>query len=175
MELTYKICIFGDARVGKTSLVKRFTTNRFDQNTKSTLGAAIHVKYFNMKNKRIQIQIWDFGGEDQFRFLLPSYAMGAFGGIFMFDITRPSTLSHYDDWVSVFKSGLPENRKDIPILLVGGKSDLENNRACKKEDINILLNSSYFFDYMECSAKIDENVNKVFESLITEIMNSYYK
>jgi len=173
VEIAYKICVFGDARVGKTSLVKRFTTHRFDQNTKSTLGAAIHVKYFNTENKIIQIQIWDFGGEDQFRFLLPSYAMGAFGGIFMFDITRPSTLSHYDDWVSVFKSGLPENRKDVPILIVGGKSDLENNRACQEEEINDLRKTKFFFDYIECSSKIDENVNKVFKTLIGEIMNRF--
>jgi small GTP-binding protein len=170
--LTYKICIFGESGVGKTSLVQRFVTNQFDHNTKPTLGAAIHVKHFEMDRKIILLQIWDFGGEDRFRFLLPSYAKGAFGGIFMYDISRKETLENYEEWVSVFQSGLPENRNDIPILLVGGKSDLEHHRECTEEDISPVYKSEYFFDIIECSAKIGENVDYVFKTLINEIMKN---
>jgi len=175
VELAYKICIFGESGVGKTSLVRRFITKKFDEDTKSTLGAAIHIKHLEMERFKLILQIWDFGGEDKFRFLLPSYAVGAFGGIFMYDITRKNTLKKYEDWVSVFKSGLSDERNKIPVLLVGGKSDLENYRECKEEDINAIYDSHYFFDKVECSAKIDEKVEYVFKKLINEIFRRFGK
>jgi len=173
VELAYKICIFGESGVGKTSLVRRFITKKFDEDTKSTLGAAIHIKHLEMERFKVLLQIWDFGGEDKFRFLLPSYAVGSFGGIFMYDITRKNTLKKYEDWVSVFKSGLSDERNKIPILLIGGKSDLENYRGCKQEDINAIYDSNYFFDKVECSAKIDEKVEYVFKKLINEIFRRF--
>lgn len=173
MDLTYKICVFGESKVGKTSLIERFTTNRFFQNTKPTLGASIHVKHLEFDKKKIIVQIWDFGGEERFRFLLPSYAAGAFGGIYMFDITRKETLENFDEWIKVFKSGLSEDKKEIPILLVGGKSDLENERACEEEDIQLVYNSGHFFDMVEGSAKIDENVDKIFRLMLDEIIKRF--
>ncbi len=172
-ELAYKICLFGESGVGKTSLVRRFITKKFDEDTKSTLGAAIHIKNLEMDRFKLKLQIWDFGGEDKFRFLLPAYAAGSFGGIFMYDITRKNTLKKYDDWVSVFKKSLSDERDKIPILLVGGKSDLKNIRECKDEHINAVYNSNYFFDKVECSSKIDENVEFVFKKLIDEIFRRF--
>ncbi|TFF92512.1 MAG: GTP-binding protein [Promethearchaeota archaeon] len=173
VELAYKICIFGESGVGKTSLVRRFITKKFDEDTKSTLGAAIHIKNLEMERFKLKLQIWDFGGEDKFRFLLPSYAVGAFGGIFMYDITRKNTLKKYKEWVNVFKSAVSDDRNKIPILLVGGKSDLKNRRECKEEDINIIIDSNYFFDKVECSSKIDEKVEFVFKKLINEIFRRF--
>ena len=68
-EFTYKLCIFGEKGVGKTCLVLRYLTGLFGTDTKSTLGAAIYVKYLTIENRKIIIQIWDFGGEQQFHFL----------------------------------------------------------------------------------------------------------
>ena len=140
-------------------------------NIKSTLGAAIHVKYLKIQDKTILIQIWDFGGEDKYRFLLPSYAYGSFGAIFMYDITNKDTLEVFKDWISVFKSGLRDDKLDVPILLIGAKLDLENERTCFREDIEKVIQSGLFFDVIECSAKTGRNIDKVFEVLINEIMN----
>lgn len=135
--------------------------------TKPTLGAAIHVKYIEFQDKIILLQIWDFGGEDKYRFLLPAYAYGTFGAVFMYDITKKDSLTRFEEWVSVFKSGL---KNDVPILLVGGKRDLINNRVYFEENIEKILKSDLFFNAIECSAKTGENINKVFEILLEEIM-----
>ena len=127
-DLAYKICLFGDKQVGKSSLVNRFMTDRFDFDLKPTLGAAIFVKTLELYGKLIKLQIWDFGGEERFYFLLKSYVLGSFGGIFMFDITNAHSLNEIYNWISIFRDSLDYNFKEAPILLVGGKLDLENQR-----------------------------------------------
>lgn len=134
------------------------------------MGAAIHVKYIERDSKTILLQIWDFGGEDKYRFLLPSYAYGTFGAIFMYDITKIETLANFREWISVFKSGLKTDNNEIPILLVGGKLDLESNRNCSENDINSLLNTGLFFDKIECSSMTNKNINKVFVLMLDKVI-----
>ena len=163
----YKICIFGEGGVGKTSLTKRYLTGLFDDATKMTMGASIFVKYVDLQGKRIALQLWDFGGEEQYRFLLPVYAHGSAAAIFMYDITRYVTLQKADNWVSIFKEGLDD--KDIPILLVGAKLDLESNRGTPKSDSEVFSKDHGFFNYIECSAKTGENIEEIFQLIINEI------
>ncbi|MFX1277026.1 MAG: Rab family GTPase [Promethearchaeota archaeon] len=170
-DATYKIAIFGESTVGKTTLTQRYLTGIFKIDPQLTMGAEIFIKYINVKEKRVVLQIWDFGGEERFRFLLPTYASGSSGGIFMFDITRPSSLSSIEGWLEVFNSGLQENIKDIPILLVGGKSDLSTQREISRDLAMKQINAYNLFDYVECSSKTGENVELIFEILVNEIMN----
>jgi len=172
-DLAYKICLFGDKQVGKTSLVNRFVTDRFDFDLKPTLGAAIYVKNLELNNKAIKLQIWDFGGEDKFRFLLKSYVYGSFGGIFMFDVTNAHSLNNIYDWLSVFRDSLDYNFKEAPILLVGGKADLKNQRFFFSDDMKSYLASLKLFDYIECSSRTGDNVKFVFETIVSKIMETF--
>ena len=172
-DLAYKICLFGDKQVGKTSLVNRFVADRFDFDLKPTLGAAIYVKTLELNKKVIKLQIWDFGGEDRFRFLLKSYAYGSFGGIFMFDITNVHSLNKINEWLSIFRESLYYKFKEAPILLVGGKSDLEHRRIFSSDDIKSYLTSLKLFNYIECSSKTGENINFVFETIVSKIIETF--
>ncbi len=172
-DLAYKICLFGDKQVGKTSLVNRFITDRFNFDLKPTLGAAIYVKTLELNNKSIKLQIWDFGGEEKFHFLLKSYAFGSFGGIFMFDVTNAHSLNNIYDWLSIFRDSLDYNFKNAPILLVGGKSDLKNQQIFSSDDIKDFLPSLKLFDYIECSSKTGENVDLVFGTIVSKIMKTF--
>jgi len=168
-DFTFKICIFGESGVGKTTLTRRFITGNFESDIKSTLGAALHIKFLEIDKKRIVLQIWDFGGEDKFKFLLPAYSRGSFGGIFMCDITNKESLKKIPEWISVFKEGLDEDEKDNPILMVGGKLDLNNRRAININDANILAKKLNLLGYAECSAKTGEKVDEIFQSLVSLI------
>ncbi len=110
-ELAYKICIFGETRVGKTTLVRRYLTGYFEEDIKLTMGAEILVKFLTAADKRIVLQIWDFGGESMFNFLLPMYSKGSSGGIFMFDLTREETLDRIELWIDTFKEGISLEKK----------------------------------------------------------------
>lgn len=167
IELTYKICVFGDTGVGKTSLVDRYLTESFHENIQATLGASIHIKFIAVRNGKVTLQIWDFGGHKNFRFLIPSYALGSSGAVFMFDITNFKSLGNLDEWLSEFRkvSGT------TPILLVGGKSDLEEQRDCEKETALRFMKSNQFFNYIECSSKTGDNIDSIFRSILSEILN----
>ena len=169
-DATYKIAIFGEANVGKTTLTQKYLTGIFKMDTQLTMGAEIFIKYLEINNKKIVLQIWDFGGEERFRFLLPTYANGSFGGIFMFDLSRKTSLDTMEGWLEVFTEGLDEKKKDIPILLVGGKLDLSNKEDSIHKEALKQVKEHKLFDYIECSSKTGENVELIFDKIVREIM-----
>lgn len=169
---SFKVCIFGDAGVGKTSLTYRYINNRFDHDTKLTLGVDIMAKDIEINEYRIKLQIWDFGGEERFRIFLPVYARGSSGGIFMFDTTRKTSLDMMGDWIAIFKKDLTKEEREIPILAVGGKKDLANERAVDLENAKDLVSSFKVYDVIECSAKTGENVNLIFQSITDRMLEN---
>jgi len=165
----FKICIFGDGGVGKTTLVNRYLTGVFQEHYKITIGADFFVKRINVNGATVTLQIWDFAGEDRFRFILPSYIVGSSGCIFMFDITRYSSIRNLTDWMEVFYKGSKKYNKEIPIIMVGGKLDLDQKRSVMTNQATEFAEKHKFSHYIECSSKTGENVNDIFES-ITKIM-----
>ena len=167
----YKICIFGDGGVGKTTLINRYVTGIFTNDTEMTIGVGFHVKKIDIEGKTVSLQIWDFAGEDRFRFLLPAYVKGAVGGIFMFDITRYASLKNIKGWSEVIDECTDAGERPLPIVLVGSKFDMGYKRAIDTEYGHDIYNSSeLFIDYIECSSKTDHNVEHIFQTLAKEIM-----
>ena len=134
------------------------------------MGANIFIKDLEINDKEILLQIWDFGGEEQFRFLLPAYSHGSACGIFMFDLSRYSTIKNVEEWINIFKEGLEEKEQKIPLLMVGSKLDLIEERVVSKEEALELAKKNGCFNYIECSSKTGENVEKVFEIIVIEIL-----
>jgi small GTP-binding protein len=174
-DATFKLCIFGDGGVGKTSLTKRYLTNSFDIDTKMTLGASIFVNYIEIEDKRIALQIWDFGGEEDFRFLLPAYAQGTSAGILMFDLTRLITYNILEEFVNFFRDGLSVDRKDIPIFLVGGKMDLADKRSIERKEALQVVEKFNLYTYIECSAKTGKNVPELFDQVASVVLERQKK
>ena len=168
----YKVCIFGDGGVGKTTLIGRYLTGVFQSNSEITIGVDFHIKKLEILGKRVTLQIWDFAGESRFRFLLPSYVLGASGGIFMYDITRYSSLKNFQDWLSIIKQGYRGPIKQIPIIMVGSKLDLEHKRAVSRDDAYELAKENGLFGYIECSSKDGQNVEEVFAEIGRLMMNN---
>ena len=130
----FKICIFGDGGVGKTTLTHRFLHGVFKEDYRLTIGMDFYLKKIEIDGKLISLQIWDFAGEEKFRFLLPSAVMGANGSIFIYDITRYLTFKNLDDWLSVFNETIKKEGLIVPIILIGSKIDLDEDRSVPKEE-----------------------------------------
>jgi len=169
-DATFKIIIFGDAGCGKTTLTQRFLTNLFVSDQTMTIGVDFEVKSLSVDEQRVKLQIWDFGGEERFRFLLPTYVRGARGGLFLYDITNYSSIAHIDDWLSVIRKEI--RAEDIfPIIVVGGKADLVENREVSSADGIKIAKSRNVNGFIETSSKTGENVEKSFEALTSLMLN----
>ena len=171
-DVTYKLCIFGNGGVGKTTLVRRFLSGMFEVDTKMTIGLDIAMKNLIIEGKKILLQIWDFAGEERFRFILPGYAAGASAGIFMYDITKVNSINNIDEWLEVFYQGSIDNQKKPPILLIGGKLDLEQKRAVYLEDARKISSSRKLYGPIECSSKTGEKVEQIFTFMAHLIMRN---
>ena len=166
VDVMFKLCIFGDGGVGKTTLLGRYLTGIFKSDQTITIGVDFHVKKLRVNGKNVLLQIWDFAGESRFRFLLPSYVLGASGGIFMYDITRYSSLKNFLEWVNIFKNGfIGDKDKPLPVIMVGGKLDLGFKRAVPSKEAFDLAKSHKLHGYIECSAKDGRNIEDIFEEI----------
>ncbi|MHA1522706.1 MAG: Rab family GTPase [Promethearchaeota archaeon] len=161
VDLTFKLLMLGSASTGKTSLSDRFITGIFNPDIKLTVGVEFYVKTLNIGGKMIKLQIWDLGGEERFRFLLPTYSLGSSGALFLYDITRPDTLENISDWTNIVR----EKNGDIPIVLAGNKIDLVDDRKVSAEQAEEIAKQFDMVDFMELSAKVGTNVELIFELL----------
>ncbi|MBY9020084.1 MAG: GTP-binding protein [Candidatus Lokiarchaeota archaeon] len=169
-DATFKIIIFGDAGCGKTTLTTRFLTNLFVSDQTMTIGVDFEVKSLSVDEQNVKLQIWDFGGEERFRFLLPTYVRGARGGLFLYDITNFSSIAHIDDWLSVIRKEI--RAEDIfPIIVVGGKADLVESREVSSAEGIKIAKSRNVNGFIETSSKTGENVEKTFEALTKLMLN----
>ena len=127
-----------------------------------TIGADFSVKNVILDNKPVTLRIWDFAGEKRFRVLLPAFAKGAHGGIFMFDLTRYSSIKDLEDWLSIFEYFVSSTEAKIPIVMVGGKSDLVDKRSIDANEALEISKSYKFQSYFECSSKSGDKVEEIF-------------
>ncbi len=164
-EFFFKLLLIGDGAVGKTALAKRYLTGLFNASTKITIGADFYSHNLDIEGNHVTLQIWDFGGEEQFRIFLPAYCKGARGAIFLFDVTNPATLYDYDAWLSIVRIRAP----NVPVLALGTKTDLADERKVLPEQGEEYTRTRGAQGYLEVSAKTGTNVNLAFER-ITKVM-----
>ena len=164
-DAIFKVVIFGDAGCGKTTLMRRFMTGIFMPGSTMTIGVDFESKYLEVNGNRVKLMLWDFGGEERFRFIFPQYIAGAMGGVLMYDITDYSSFSHITSWLSIMNGA----KSRFPIILVGAKLDLEAMREVSYEEGVEMANKMGLEKYIECSSKTGKNAIKSFEEL-TKIM-----
>ncbi len=161
-----KILISGEGGVGKTTMLHRYIKGKFIDGLHMTIGVEFFLKELELEGENVMLQIWDFGGQERFRFLLKNYARGAKGALLMFDLTRPVTLENLDQWVEICRDENPE----LPIIFLGSKLDLVNLITIKDEFALTYKEKYNLFNFLKISSKTGENVELVFELLAKEIM-----
>ena len=172
LQVVLKIITAGDGGVGKTTLLHRYVGGVFLESTQMTLGVEFLVKeleiqhHVNGENQAAVLQLWDFGGQAQFRHLLGKYAIGAKGAVLMFDLTRLITLDKIDQWVQICR----KYDKNLPIIFLGSKSDLDEDIRIEDGLAEEIREKYGLLKYLKVSSKTGENVNRAFELLVQEIL-----
>lgn len=160
-----KIITAGDGGVGKTTLLHRFIEGKFLVDTRMTIGVEFFLKDLTFDGVSYKLQLWDLGGQDEFRDMVSRYILGANGALLMIDLTRMVTIKGIDGWVKILRQEDP----NLPILLIGTKLDLHNKISV--DDVYALeLKEKYnFIEYIKTSSKNGENINESFVILIRKM------
>lgn len=182
MSYRGKVILCGDAGVGKTSLLAQYVDNQFSEEYHQTIGANFLIKEIDLskvidkldiknpklkkdiKQKGFKLYFWDIGGQTDKLWANEYYFVQAVGAMVIFSLDKVSSFEQIDFWISKLK----ELSGNVPYIIVGNKTDLkrELNEEIIKNKVKELG-----VEYFETSAKLDENVDKVFETLSVQILN----
>ena len=162
-----KILTLGATQVGKTSIVLRYSEDKFNYNKIATIGIDFKIKIIKKGNERIKVSIYDTAGQERFQNIVKHYYKGANGVLLIYDITKRDTFKNLDFWIKDL-----EDNSDIDnlfIYLIGNKNDMEDKR-----EVSWVEASNYAKEkklpYIEVSAKTGNNIQKLFDEVIKGAM-----
>ncbi|XP_029379364.1 ras and EF-hand domain-containing protein homolog isoform X2 [Echeneis naucrates] len=150
----FKIVLVGNSSVGKTSILKRFCDDCFHPGTSATVGIDYSVKTITVDNSQVAMQLWDTAGQERYRSITKQFFRKADGVIVMYDITAEQSFTAVRQWLMSVKEGAGE---DIPLMLLGNKTDKEIDRQVQKR-VGERLAKDHQMIFYECSARSGHNV-----------------
>lgn len=153
-----KLCLLGDAGVGKSSIVHRFVYDAFKPTIESTIGAAFLTKSVTLDSTTYKYQIWDTAGQEKYRALAPMYYRGAAAAIIVYDITVEHSFAAVKMWVRDLKQYA---EPDIILAITGNKCDLEELREVQFKDAMAFAEMQNAI-FVETSAKTAVNIAALF-------------
>ncbi|WXG43666.1 MAG: Rab family GTPase [Promethearchaeati archaeon SRVP18_Atabeyarchaeia-1] len=160
---TYKLIVIGDPGVGKTSLIRAQAGMLFRPEYIATIGADVITRIYGFRNQTIFLLIFDIAGQSLYDSVNDYFFSGASSALIVFDLTRRDTFDHIRDWSGEVRKRIPY---PIPILLLGNKADLEQERKVSARDAREVAVASGVHDYLETSARTAANVDKAFLGLV---------
>ncbi|RCK55779.1 Septum-promoting GTP-binding protein 1 [Candida viswanathii] len=167
-QVALKIGLIGDSQIGKTSLMVKYVEGSFNDDYIQTLGVNFMDKKIQIKNTTITFSIWDLGGQKEFTNMLPIVSNDAVSILFMFDLTRKSTLNSIKEW---YRQVRGFNKTAIPFL-VGTKYDQFIDLSFQ-DQIEITQQAKKFGTAMKapvifCSTSHSINVQKIFKIILSK-------
>lgn len=165
----YTVIIIGDTSTGKTAILERFLKNPDATDNRPTIGANIGSSSIQIGDTTMQLTIYDTAGQYQYRSTLPYYYHQAHGILLVFDLSNIESFTNLEEW----KDDIENNAgPDIPIVLVGNKSDLEF--TITEEDINNYLkkykDTNHKISYIETSALRGINITAAFNQIAEDML-----
>ncbi|MBY9019523.1 MAG: GTP-binding protein [Candidatus Lokiarchaeota archaeon] len=174
-EYKFKITVVGDPAVGKTTLVKKYTTGSFQKDYISTLGAQFSNYDEVIEGKHVKLFIWDIAGQETFEVMRRKFYNGSSGAIIVFSHAPEElgSFNHIEKWLNELKKYCG----DIPIALFGNKVDLinENELITNEDKINSDFHVGEFvkeqgmLEYFKTSALSGQGVIESFQKIVREL------
>lgn len=171
-QVKLKICLVGDVEVGKTSLLRRFTTNEFSEKYLSTIGMNVAKKEVVLpasdRPGTASLLVYDIMGQRNLREpLKEAYFRGAQGILAVCDLTRRETLQGLEEWIRTAR----EQVGDVPVVVVGNKVDLADRRVLGESELTETA-ARHRAAQRYTSAKTGEGVEEAFQILAQSILET---
>ncbi|KAF5282339.1 hypothetical protein FQR65_LT14328 [Abscondita terminalis] len=165
-QILHKTILLGDSGVGKTSLLVKFDTGKFQPgNFSATVGIGFTNKIVTVDNSRVKLQIWDTAGQERFRSVTHAYYRDAHALLLLYDVTNKASYDNIRAWLGEIREYAQD---DVVIMLIGNKSDCGSDRIVRREDGERLA-KEYNVAFMETSAKSGINVDLAFMAIAREL------
>ena len=168
--INFKIIIIGDSGVGKSSLLKRAVQNRFDESYQATIGFEFLLMHYKINELKFKLQIWDTCGQEMYRSLVQGFYRNTSLAIIVYDVNNPKSFEGLEVWLKDLRQ---QTEQEIPIFIVGNKSDME--KKVPTEDAKIFSTSNRTKYFAECSARSGYNVKEIFNEAAKQLYESYKK
>jgi len=167
-NVVVKVGMVGDSQIGKTSLMVKYVEGTFDEDYIQTLGVNFMEKTISIRGTEITFSIWDLGGQREFVNMLPLVCNDAVAILFMFDLSRKSTLNSVKEW---YRQARGFNKTAIPFL-IGTKYDVFATKSAEEQE-EITKQARKFAAAMKsplifCSTSHSINVQKIFKIVISK-------
>ena len=166
-EIKIKLIILGDATVGKTSMLLKYTENKFSESHISTIGVEFKNKIIETDKFKILLQIWDTSGQERYQAIAKSFIQGSNGIIFVYDITNRPTYNNVKEWVKNSEMYGVYSR-----VVCGNKIDLDEKRQVKFDELKE-YGLKKRIDYFEISAKNGDKIEDAFRKVVDLVLNSH--
>ena len=160
------IMTLGYCAVGKSSFILRFTENKFENTYLTTVGIDSKFRLLNIQDIQYKVLFYDTAGQERFHSIAPNIIKKANGIIIMYDITNKQS---FDSIPEILKAIENEKGENFPLILIGNKIDLENERIIKKEEGEELA-EKYGMEFIEVSNKEGINIEKAGLSIVKKIL-----
>ena len=168
-----KFIIIGDAAVGKSNLLVRYTSGQFKEEYQLTIGVEFGSNDVIIGDNTYRIQIWDTAGQENFRSITRSYYKNTACAIIVYEISNKKSFENISSWIEECKNTAP---KSILMVLVGNKCDLDNREVTEEEGREFAEKNGMLF--FETSAKTGKNVEELFKQSVKvidqKIKENYY-
>jgi small GTP-binding protein len=176
VNLVKKICLIGDPGVGKTSLIRRFVLDLFDDNYVTTIGAKVTKKSITLAVPErdlfadLGLMIWDVSGQKDYSVFHEIYLNGMDGALVVSDLTRQNTFSSLKAVLSMAS----RTGTDVPMVFLMNKADLAEPSAADLKEVRTLASQSGI-PVLATSARTGLNVELSFNKLGQMVLDAWLK
>lgn len=165
-DYVFKLIVCGNGGVGKSTLLHRYFRGEFKENTSMTIGVSHMSEFIERNGSRVNLIIWDLGGQPRFDVLHPAYVSNSSGALLVFDMNAIDTLEQLDKWAELLRR---YNGDAIPIILVGTKVDLIHDQQVLDHVYGVAarkMKELELKDICVTSAKMNYNIDETMSYLV---------
>jgi Ras-related protein Rab-6A len=163
----FKITVVGNVEVGKTSLIKQFTKGSFQTDYVKTIGAQYSVISIEIERNKVNCLFWDIAGGEGFHFLHPSFFKNSLAAIIVYSLGEDDSLNQISKW----HDEIINECGDIPIIIIGNKSDLVDESKLDISRIQDYVTKYDLLGHFITSAKTGQGIKAAFNKIIEELYN----